>query len=75
MKAAEGLFPSADVTWLTAQTRELLRGCQVRANDGTSLYTPDGHGNYRALWTRDFAYLVESAGELIPPTDIRACLE
>ena len=23
--------------------------------DGTRLYTPDGRGNYRALWTRDFA--------------------
>ena len=34
------------------------------------MYTPDGVGNYCALWTRDFTYMVENAGDLIPAGDI-----
>ncbi|MCC7377030.1 MAG: hypothetical protein IT581_20385 [Verrucomicrobiales bacterium] len=60
--------------WLQTATADLLRGCRVRANDGTWLYTPDGKGNYRALWTRDFAYMVEHASDLMPDADIEACL-
>jgi len=63
-----------DRAWLTDQTRQLLLGCRVRANDGTWLYTPDGKGNYRALWTRDFAYMVENAGDLMPRPEVEACL-
>jgi hypothetical protein len=54
------------LAWLEEKTRELLRGSRVAASDGTVLYTPDGKGNYRALWTRDFAYMVEGAGDLLP---------
>ena len=72
--AAESLT-SPNTAWLIQQARDLLTGCQVRANDGTILYTPDGHGNYRALWTRDFAYMVENAGELLPPENIESCLD
>lgn len=60
--------------WLTATARELAEGCRVRADAGTWLYTPDGKGNYRALWTRDFAYLVENAGDLVPVRDVEDCL-
>ena len=59
---------------LTETTKALLEGCAVRAEDGTRLYTPDGRGNYRALWTRDFAYMMHGAGDLIPPEDARACI-
>ncbi|MBU6402857.1 MAG: hypothetical protein KGS61_21255, partial [Verrucomicrobia bacterium] len=62
----------AEVGFLTDATRRLLAGCRVRADDGTILYTPDGKGNYRALWTRDFAYMVQNAGDLMPPADIEA---
>lgn len=55
--------------------RRELEGCVRTADDGTALYTPDGQGNYAALWTRDFAYMMEYAGELIPPERARACLE
>lgn len=65
---------SPELAWLTAKTRELLAGCQVTAADGTVLYTPDGQGNYRALWTRDFAYMVENAGDLLPPEHVEAGL-
>jgi hypothetical protein len=43
------------IRYLTETARKLLQGCQVKAQDGTVLYTPDGRGNYAALWTRDFA--------------------
>jgi hypothetical protein len=65
---------SPELAWLTAKTRELLAGCQITAADGTVLYTPDGQGNYRALWTRDFAYMVENAGDLLPPEHVEAAL-
>lgn len=64
----------SDIAWLEAQSRWLLAGCCVQANDGTWLYTPDGKGNYRALWTRDFAYLVENAGDLMPRAEVEAGL-
>ena len=57
---------------LDKTVKALLDGCAVRADDGTLLYTPDGRGNYRALWTRDFAYMMHGAGDLIPPDNARA---
>lgn len=63
------------VEFLTQQARLLLKGCQVPAKDGTSLYTPDGKGNYKALWTRDFTYMVENAGDLMPPDQVEACIK
>jgi len=64
----------SDIDWLTAKTRELLNGCRVKANDGSWFYTPDGKGNYKALWTRDFAYMVENAGDLMPQAEVETCL-
>lgn len=64
----------AQIVALTRAARRLVAGCRVRANDGTVLYTPDGRGNYRALWTRDFAYLVENAGDMLPLEDTEAAL-
>jgi hypothetical protein len=61
--------------FLTEQSRKLLEGCQLAAHDGTRLYTPDGEGHYHALWTRDFAYMAEYAGDLIPPKDVVAGFE
>lgn len=51
-----------------------LKGCIIPADNGISLYTPDGVGNYHALWTRDFSYMVEYAGEFISTEDLRDCL-
>ncbi len=62
------------IDWLTTTAQRELAGCQIEAQDGTRLYTPDGEGNYRALWTRDFAYMVENAWDLLPVSDVRACL-
>ena len=73
MLAAERT-PSPNLSWLTETTSELLGGCRVRADNGIWLYTPDGKGNYRALWTRDFAYMVENAGDLMPRAEVEACI-
>ena len=68
-------IPAADVAWLREATRQQLAGCRVRGKGGVWLYTPDGRGHYRALWTRDFEYMVEYAGDLLDPNHIKAAIE
>ncbi len=65
----------SDIAWLQQRAGALIAGCQVPAADGTTLFTPDGKGNYRALWTRDFAYMVENAGDLIPAPQVEAAID
>ena len=65
----------SDIAFLEDAARKLLAGCVMRAGDGTLLYTPDGKANYAALWTRDFAYMVENAGDLMPLPNIERCIE
>ncbi len=62
------------IHFLEDTVRSELKGCIIPADNGVSLYTPDGVGNYHALWTRDFSYMVEYAGEFIPTEDILAGL-
>lgn len=38
------------------------------------MHTPDGVGNYHALWVRDFEYMVEYAGDLLDPKEIEASI-
>ncbi len=63
-----------DVAWLRAATERQLRGCRVEGKGGVVLHTPDGVGNYRALWTRDFTYMVEYAGDLLEAAEVRASI-
>lgn len=60
---------------LREMTQTQLNGCILRTEKGLPLYTPDGAGHYPALWTRDFAYMLEYAGELIPLQDAVAGVE
>ncbi len=60
--------------WMKEATLQQLKGCRVKAHDGTWIHTPDGVGNYKALWTRDSYYMVEYAGDLIDPEDIKASI-
>jgi len=60
--------------WLINEARRQLEGCAITAHDGTVLYTPDGQGHYAALWTRDFAYMVENAFDLLPRENIRKAI-
>lgn len=72
---AEPKAESAELHFLEAAARRLLEGCQVPGVGGHPFYTPDGKGNYRALWTRDFTYMVENAGDLIPVENVEACIQ
>lgn len=60
--------------WLETQARAEIAGCRRTARDGTILFTPDGLGHYGALWTRDFAYVVENAYPLLDPGEVRAAI-
>lgn len=66
--------PHENITWLTQTAHRLLKGCQTKAHDGTVLYTPDGKAHYAALWTRDFAYMVEHTADLLPQEHIEASI-
>ncbi len=59
-----------NLTWLEDAARSELKGCRRIANDGTVCFTPDGVGNYGALWTRDFAYMVPLF-DLFDPKEVR----
>jgi hypothetical protein len=62
------------VQWMKEATLKQLEGCRVKGTDGTWIHTPDGVGNYKALWTRDFCYMVEYAGDLMNPNEIKASI-
>ncbi len=59
-----------DLTYMRDITGKLLIGCVAQTADGVRLFKPDGKGRYNALWTRDFAYMAEYAGELMDPQDV-----
>ena len=60
--------------WMKEATLKQLEGSRVKGAGGTWLHTPDGVGNYKALWTRDFYYTVEYAGDLMDPGEIKASI-
>lgn len=62
------------VQWMKEATKKQLEGCLVEGAGGTWIHTPDGVGNYKALWTRDFYYMVEYAGDLLDRDDIKASI-
>ena len=63
------------IEYLGRMAREMIEGCIVYSENSIALYTPDGMGNYAALWTRDFAYMAEYAGEFIPVERQKACVD
>jgi len=75
VKGIRDRIPDGEAAWMRQATAQQLRGCRVRSANGIWLYTPDGVGNYRALWTRDFAYMVMYAGDLLDQREVRACIE
>ena len=60
---------------LSTYAATLISACRKPAFDGTVLFTPDGVGNYDALWTRDFGYMVEYCSDLMDVHEIRSCIE
>ena len=63
------------LSWLENAARRELAGCRATAYDGTVLFTPDGEVHYGALWTRDFAYMVENAFDLLDADEARTAIE
>ena len=59
------------VQWMREATIQQLSGCRVEGKNGIWIHTPDGVGNYKALWTRDFYYMVEYAADLMDPKEIK----
>jgi hypothetical protein len=66
---------AADYDFLTDLMRQILAGCRIEGPGGVALYTPDPAGHYGAMWTRDFCYMVEGAGTLLPREDILAAID
>ncbi len=64
-----------DYCFLEETCRRVVADARHPADNGTPLYFPDGSGRYQACWTRDFCYLVEYAGELLPPQEILAGID
>lgn len=56
-------------------TKKVLDGCIIRSDSGVDMFTPDGMANYAALWTRDFAYMLSYAQELMDPEKCLGGLE
>ena len=44
------------VQWMREATIQQLSGCRVEGKNGIWIHTPDGVGNYKALWTRVLLY-------------------
>ncbi len=63
-----------DVEWMREATIQQLEGCRVKGASDTWIHTPDGIRNYKALWTRDYYYMVEYAGDLMDPKEILASI-
>lgn len=60
---------------MTEISARLLNACKKKAYNGTMIFTPDGVGNYDALWVRDFAYMTEYCGDIMENGDIKRCIE
>ncbi|MEW6234962.1 MAG: hypothetical protein AB1656_06210 [Candidatus Omnitrophota bacterium] len=60
--------------WLEEAVRREIEGSRITSQNGTVLYTPDGVGNYGALWTRDFYYMA-ALFDLFPPQNLRAAIQ
>jgi hypothetical protein len=74
-KSAPNSQIEADIADLERAAKKLIDGCIIKASDGTLLYTPDGQAHYAALWTRDFASMVDYAGYLMSLKIIEKCID
>ena len=64
-----------DYEFVGAASRRLLAEARVVAADGTALYFRDTGGKYGACWTRDFCYMVEGAGPLLPAAEVLGVID
>ena len=57
---------------IESKVKKIINNACLYSKSGIKMFTPDGQGRYAALWTRDFSYMVEDAGEFIPLNEIKA---
>ncbi|MEM3079443.1 MAG: hypothetical protein QXF21_03915 [Thermoproteota archaeon] len=57
------------LTRIVKEAGKLVGKCLLKASVGTTLFRPDGGGNYNALWTRDFCYMLEGLSGFIQHED------
>lgn len=79
--AAAAALPSVPIdpaayAWLLNESTSLLTRCTLRANDNTTIFTPDASSSYGAQWTRDFAMAVINAAPALKAAklDVRAAV-
>ena len=63
--------------WLVEKAVALIQGCRHDADDGTPFYFPTSGPDaaYRAMWTRDFCYMVQGCPEAFEVDDIIRAFE
>jgi len=63
--------------WIASETARCIQDCRITADDGTTLFMPGSaqHTLYRAIWTRDFSYMLQYAPELFQPDEIKAAIQ
>jgi hypothetical protein len=53
----------------------LLESARGQLPDGTPVWFPDSGATYRGVWLRDFCYMVEGAGSLLPADAILSVVD
>ncbi len=72
---ASNALAEDDRDWLKSETQRQLEGCRIESHSGVQLHTPDGIGHYKALWTRDYYYMVKYAGDLMDLNEVKRAIE
>jgi hypothetical protein len=68
-------YAEGSLAWLKDEMMRQLSGCRVPSNSGVVLHTPDGIGHYKALWTRDYYYMIKYAWDYLDPVETKAAIE
>jgi hypothetical protein len=64
-----------DASWLRTHTAGLVAANRATHQDGRTVFYTDALKHYGLLFTRDFAYFVEFAGDLLSPKETSGYLE
>ena len=64
-----------DAKWLKTYTAGLVKTNRSIAKDGRTVFYCDAEKHYGLMFTRDFAYFVEFAGDLLSPKETSGYLE
>ena len=67
--------PIEAIRWLETHARQLVRQCRRELPDGRAVFPPQAGPGYEAFWLRDYAYMLEGAGDAFTPQELRDSLE